>query len=108
MQKFFDRITKLRATIEERWAADPEVSYVAKMARKGRRKMAQKVGEEAVEVAIAAVSQDKEKLIGESSDVLFHLMVLWQDAGVTPDDIADEFARREGRSGLAEKKSRIM
>lgn len=108
MQKFFARIEKLRNTIEERWAADPEISYVAKMARKGRRKMAQKVGEEGVEVAIAAVSQDKEKLIAESSDLIFHLMVLWQDAGVTPDDIADEFERREGRSGLAEKKSRVM
>lgn len=108
MEKFFKRMEKLRATIEERWAADPEVSYVAKMARRGRRKMAQKVGEEAVEVAIAAVSQDKEKLISESSDLIFHLMVLWQDAGVTLDDIADEFERREGRSGLAEKKSRVM
>jgi phosphoribosyl-ATP pyrophosphohydrolase len=92
--------------IRERRSADPDTSYVAKLTARGRKKMAQKLGEEAVETAIAAVAEDAEALTGEAADLLFHLMVLLADAGLSLDDIRAELARREGLSGIAEKASR--
>ncbi|MAM76199.1 MAG: phosphoribosyl-ATP diphosphatase [Tistrella sp.] len=99
-------LERLVTTIRSRKGADPSSSYVAKLLGKGRLKMAQKVGEEAVEVAIAAVAQDKDALIDESADLLFHLMVLWADAGLDPADVMATLGRREGRSGIEEKKNR--
>jgi len=99
-------LDRLAAIVASRRAASPSESYVAKLFAKGRAKIAQKVGEEAVEAVIAAVRDDREELIGESADLLFHLAVLWADAGITPDDIDAELARREGVSGIAEKASR--
>lgn len=99
-------LERLAAIIASRRAANPAESYVAKLLSKGRAKVAQKVGEEAVEAVIAAMADDREGLIGESADLLFHLSVLWADAGITPDDIDAELARREGVSGIAEKASR--
>lgn len=99
-------LERLAAIVASRRAADPEASYVAKLFVKGRAKIAQKVGEEAVEAVIAAIEDDREGLIGESADLLFHLSVLWADAGITPDDIDAELARREGVSGIAEKAAR--
>jgi phosphoribosyl-ATP pyrophosphohydrolase len=93
-------------TIEARRGADPATSYTAKLFSRGRAKIAQKLGEEAVEAVIEGVKGDRIALIGESADLLYHLLVLWADAGITPDDIAAELARREGTSGIAEKKSR--
>ena len=101
-----DFIGPLFATIRARRDANPETSYVASLTAKGRAKIAQKVGEEAVETVIAAVADDRAGVISESADLLFHLSVLWADAGVTPDDIAAELKRREGTSGLAEKAAR--
>lgn len=101
-----DTLDALEQTIRERRAGDPDASYVARLTAKGRAKMAQKVGEEAVETAIAAVSQGKEELTGEAADLLFHLLVLLADAGVSLDDVRAELARREGISGIAEKASR--
>jgi phosphoribosyl-ATP pyrophosphohydrolase len=89
-----------------RKGGDPSVSYVAKLFSKGRLKMAQKLGEEAVETVIAAVAEDKKALIGESADLLFHWLVLLADAGVTPQDVLAEMQRREGISGLDEKRKR--
>lgn len=99
-------LAPLYATILARRAADPATSYVAALTAKGRAKIAQKVGEEAVETVIAATAADKPALIAESADLLFHLLVLWADAGVTPDDVAAELQRREGVSGLDEKAAR--
>ena len=99
-------IERVFVVIESRRAADPETSYVAKLFQRGRDKIAQKLGEEAVETVIAGVGGKKQELIGESADLLFHLLVLWAEAGVTPGDVAAELARREGISGLEEKKSR--
>jgi phosphoribosyl-ATP pyrophosphohydrolase len=99
-------LERLATIVASRRAADPAESYVAKLFVKGRAKIAQKVGEEAVEAVIAAVKDDREGLIGESADLLFHLSVLWADAGITPDDIDAELARREGVSGIAEKAAR--
>ena len=105
-QTDWDVLDRLVTTIRSRKGADPSSSYVAKLLGKGRLKMAQKVGEEAVEVAIAAVAQDKDALIDESADLLFHLMVLWADAGLDPADVMTTLGRREGRSGIDEKKNR--
>lgn len=105
-QTDWEVLERLVTTIRSRKGADPASSYVAKLLGKGRLKMAQKVGEEAVEVAIAAVAQDKAALVDESADLLFHLMVLWADAGLDPADVMATLARREGRSGIEEKKSR--
>jgi phosphoribosyl-ATP pyrophosphohydrolase len=101
-----DPLDILEATIRDRLVADPGSSYVASLAAKGRAKIAQKVGEEAVETVIAALSGDKAALTSEAADLVFHLLVLLAEGGVTLDDVRAELARREGVSGLAEKASR--
>ena len=101
-----DTLARLWRTIEERRGADPASSYTAKLFSRGRAKIAQKLGEEAVEAVIEGVKGDGAALTGESADLLYHLFVLWADTGLTPDDIAAELARREGISGIAEKKGR--
>ncbi|NQZ14106.1 MAG: phosphoribosyl-ATP diphosphatase [Alphaproteobacteria bacterium] len=99
-------INALFKIIEERKGADPESSYVASLYDKGTSKIAQKVGEEAVETAIEALQGDKEKLAQESADLLFHLMILWADQGLKPDDIMNVLQSRLGTSGIDEKASR--
>jgi phosphoribosyl-ATP pyrophosphohydrolase len=79
---------------------------VAKLSAKGRGKIAQKVGEEAVETVIAAMAADREGVVSESADLLFHLMLLLADLDIKLDDVLDELDRREGVSGIAEKASR--
>ena len=101
-----DQFDALEATIRDRLTADPGTSYIATLAAKGRAKIAQKVGEEAVETVIAAVSDDLAGLVGEAADLMFHLTVLLHHAGLSLDDVRDELARREGVSGLVEKQSR--
>lgn len=99
-------LDKLFETVESRRGADPSTSWTAKLLSKGVPKVSQKVGEEAVEVVIEAVKGDKEGVVKESADLLYHLAVLWASTGVTPDDVYAELARREGTSGIAEKESR--
>lgn len=89
--------------IDSRRGADPQESYTARLFAKGRLKMAKKVGEEATEVVIAALAEDKARLAAESADLLYHLMVLWAANGVRPEDVWGELQRREGMSGLALK-----
>lgn len=101
-----DTIDKLYQVIEARKSGDPDKSYVARLHFKGLRKTAQKVGEEAVETVIAAVGRNNEDLVTESADLLFHLLVLWSQAGVTPDQVMAELKRREGTSGIDEKRQR--
>lgn len=96
----------LYAVVASRKGADPEESYTAKLFAKGRKKIAQKVGEEGVETAIAAVAEDKRHVVSESADLLYHLSVLWADCGVTPNDVWAELRQRFGTSGVAEKKAR--
>ncbi|MCC3862262.1 phosphoribosyl-ATP diphosphatase [Pseudemcibacter aquimaris] len=96
----------LANVIESRIGGDAEKSYVAKLFTKGRKKIAQKVGEEAVELCIAAADNDKDEAVSESADLIFHMMVLWADMGIKPEDIYNELASREGLSGIEEKKSR--
>lgn len=101
-----DILHRLEAVISQRKQADSETSYVAKLIRKGRKHIAKKVAEEAAEVAMAAVSEGKEGIIYESADLLFHLMVLCADAEIEFSEVLDELAKREGLSGLDEKRSR--
>ncbi len=101
-----DIITQLEAIIAARRSADPSSSYVASLTSKGRQKMAQKLGEEAVEAVIAATADDVEGMTGEAADLVFHLLVLLADMGLEWQDVLNELARREGVSGLEEKASR--
>ena len=78
---------QLEAIIEERAKASPEESYTAKLLAKGTKRIAQKVGEEGVEAALAATVKDKEELVNESADLLFHLSVLLHDAGSSLDEV---------------------
>jgi phosphoribosyl-ATP pyrophosphohydrolase len=103
----FAQLEKLSQVIAQRASvADPQSSYVAKLLSKGPLRAGKKVGEEAVEVAIASASGVTADVISESADLLFHLLVLWQAHGVTPEQVMDELQRREGVSGIAEKKAR--
>jgi phosphoribosyl-ATP pyrophosphohydrolase len=101
-------LDRLWGTILSRRDADPEVSHSARLLSRGTAKVAQKFGEEAVECLIEAVSgQNRDALIAESADVLYHLLVLWVDADVRPEEVWAELTRREGVSGVAEKASRL-
>jgi phosphoribosyl-ATP pyrophosphohydrolase len=99
-------LDRLYATIVARAGADPATSYTAKLLREGRSRIAQKLGEEAVETVLAAAAGDRQALTGESADLLYHLLVLWQDAGLAPADIWRALEARMGQSGLAEKEGR--
>jgi len=97
---------RLYETILSRKGADPETSWTAKLFHGGRTAIAQKVGEEAVEMNIAALVQGPEDLAKESADVIYHMLVLWADAGIQPEDVWAELAKREGVSGIEEKRAR--
>ncbi|MEO6093777.1 MAG: phosphoribosyl-ATP diphosphatase [Novosphingobium sp.] len=99
-------LDRLEATIASRRTADPSSSYVAKLHAKGLPKITQKFGEEAVETIVAALAEDREALVGEVADLLFHLMVLLAAKGVPLAEVLAELNRREGTSGLAEKAHR--
>jgi phosphoribosyl-ATP pyrophosphohydrolase len=101
-----DSLDALEQTIRERRAGDPDASYVARLTAKGRAKIAQKLGEEATEAVIAAVQDDRAELTKEAADLVFHLLVLLADAGLSLNDVRAELARREGMSGLDEKAAR--
>ena len=96
----------LDKTIQSRKGADPESSWTAKLFSKGPEKCAEKVGEEAVEAIIEAVKGDREKLIGEAADSLYHLLVMCAARDVTLADIEAELDKRTSQSGIAEKASR--
>ena len=100
-------LDRLFATIiARRDAGDAANSYTAKLLAEGVAKCAKKFGEEAVETALASVSGNKQHLAAESADALYHLLVLWAAAGITPDDVYKVLRAREAQSGLAEKASR--
>jgi len=101
-----DLLDTLEQTIRDRRLGDPATSYVAKLTARGRAKIAQKLGEEATEAVIAAIQEDREELVKESADLIFHLLVLLADMGLGLDDVRAELARREGVSGIVEKAAR--
>ncbi len=98
----------LFAVINSRKDADPDSSHTARLHAKGRKKIAQKVGEEAVEIAIASLVESREDVISESADLLYHLLVLWSDCDITPSDVWQEMQGRFGESGMDGKKARPL
>lgn len=101
-----DTLSRLEATIAARRHADPATSWVARLHQRGVPVIARKLGEEAVETIVAALSGSREDLVGEAADTLFHLLVLLDAKGVPLDEVLAELERREGTSGIAEKASR--
>ena len=101
-----DIIQRLYDTIASRKTADPGSSYTARLLHQGRARIAKKMGEEAVETAIAAVANDSDAVVAESADLIYHLLVLWADCGIEPAEVWKRLAAREGTSGLDEKASR--
>ena len=99
-------LDRLWGTVLSRVGVNPNESHSARLLSRGTEKVAQKFGEEAVECVIEAVAKHRTALIGESADVLYHLMVLWVDAGLRPEEVWTELKRREGMSGISEKAAR--
>ena len=99
-------LDRLWRVIQSRRGADPQTSYTARLFSRGRAKIAQKLGEEAVEAVIEGVGNNPEALTGESADLLYHLLVLWAATGISPGDVAAELTRRESSSGVVEKRAR--
>jgi len=99
-------IEQVAATIAERASASPESSYTAKLLSEGTEKCAKKFGEEAFELALAAVSNDKAHTASEAADVIYHMLVLLQSCGVSLATVEKVLAGRAGISGLVEKASR--
>jgi len=99
-------LDRLFDTIAARAQADSAASYTAKLLAQGAERAAQKMGEEALETALAAVAGRRAAVVSESADLLYHLLVLWAATSVTPAEVWAELARREGTSGLAEKARR--
>lgn len=101
-----DIFTELETVITQRMGQSPESSYVAKLNHQGLDKILKKIGEESAEVIIAAKDDNKQAIVYESCDLLFHLMVLLANKGIQMDDIRVELQRRFGLSGLTEKANR--
>ena len=100
-------LDRLWATVESRrLAGDGATSHSARLLGRGTAKVAQKLGEEAVECVIEATLGHRAETILESADLLYHLMVVWVDAGIRPEEVWAELQRREGISGIAEKAAR--
>ncbi|HEY8612453.1 MAG TPA: phosphoribosyl-ATP diphosphatase [Roseomonas sp.] len=100
-------LDRLWATVEDRRVSgSAETSHSARLLARGTAKVAQKLGEEAVEAVIEAMAGNRHALIGESADLLYHLIVVWVDAGIRPEDVWAELVRREGICGIAEKAAR--
>jgi phosphoribosyl-ATP pyrophosphohydrolase len=98
-----DAVRRLYEAVLARRGQDPTTSKTAKLFAAGRCKMARKVGEEAVEVAIDAAKDNRGAVVAESADLIYHLVVLWAEMGIKPGDVWDEMQRREDSLGIAEK-----
>lgn len=101
-----DRLARLSERIRARRGESPDSSYVARLLAGGRERIAQKVGEEAVEAVIAATRNDPDGVVSEAADLIFHLAVLLESMDLSFDAVLDELDRRKGTSGLAEKAMR--
>lgn len=98
-----DSIDRLYDSVIAASSADPAGSRTARLLRSGRGKMAKKLAEEAVEVVVEAMQGNRDALVRESADVLYHLVVLWVSSGIHPGEIWREMERRERLFGIAEK-----
>lgn len=101
-------LERLYDLIDERRKSDPEKSYIAKRLAQGTPKIAQKLGEEAVETIIAAMENDRDAIVAESADMLFHWLLLLADHKIEPKEVMEELVKREGTSGIDEKARRKM
>ena len=99
-------LDRLWSVVMSRRNANPAVSHSARLLSRGTAKVAQKFGEESVECVIEAVAGNRDAVVAESADVLYHLLVLWVACGIRPDEVWGELKRREGISGIAEKAAR--
>ena len=105
MSRFGDIVERLAAVIESRRDGDPETSWSARLIADPAL-AAKKLGEEALETALAAVQGDKSETAAESADLIYHWLALLASQGVSLDDVAAELEAREGTSGIAEKAAR--
>jgi phosphoribosyl-ATP pyrophosphohydrolase len=96
----------LAARVKERAQASPDVSYTRKLLDRGIAHCAKKLGEEAFETAMAAVQEDKGRLVSEAADLLYHLLVVLEARGVTLAEVEAELGKRTAQSGLQEKAAR--
>ncbi|WP_112810509.1 phosphoribosyl-ATP diphosphatase [Ensifer sp.] len=99
-------LSDLETIVAERAKASPDESWTAKLVAHGQQKAAKKLGEEAVETVIAAIGNDRQNLVAESADLIYHLMVVLKIADIPLQDVLDELARRTSQSGLQEKANR--
>lgn len=99
-------LNDLEALVERRSEASPDESWTARLVVSGQSKAAKKLGEEAIEAVIAAAAGDRENLVHEAADVLYHLMVVLKIADIRLETVMSELERRTGQSGLSEKASR--
>ena len=102
-----DTLNKLYKTLQDKKKANPSKSYVAKLFKEGEEKIGRKIAEEATEVLVAGINESKKRIISESADLMFHLMVLLAKKNIKPDDVLGELEKRMGISGLDEKAARI-
>jgi phosphoribosyl-ATP pyrophosphohydrolase len=98
-----DSIDRLYQAVLAARTGDPERSRTARLLQGGRGKMAKKLAEEAVEVVIDAMNGERAAVVSESADLIYHLVVLWVAAGLRPEEVWNEMARRERLLGIAEK-----
>lgn len=101
-----DVLNRLAELLQQRKSADPTTSYVAKLYAKGLDSILKKVGEEATEMIIAAKDGQRDAIVYETADLWFHTLVMLAHQGITPQEVLDELARREGLSGIEEKNAR--
>lgn len=99
-------LSDLETIVAERAKASPDESWTAKLVAHGQQKAAKKLGEEAVETVIAAIGNDRQNLVAESADLIYHLMVVLKIADIPLQDVLNELARRTSQSGLQEKANR--
>jgi len=101
-----DVLLRLSETLASRRNADPETSYTAKLFAKGPDSILKKIGEECAELIMAAKDGERQNIVYESADVLYHVLALLAFYDIGAEDLLNELQRREGTSGIVEKKSR--
>ncbi len=101
-----EALARLARTIDARAGSEPEISYTARLLGRGPLQCGKKLGEEAVELALALAVQGDEEVVNEAADLLYHMLVALRSRGISLDAVGDALAAREGRSGIEEKARR--
>ena len=97
-------LDRIYSIIKSRKGDSIDLSYTAKLLSLGRGEISRKLGEEALETIISYMDENSENVVNESADLIYHLLVLWADQGIEPKQVWTELLRREGTSGIVEKK----